>query len=267
MNTQEIMQIALGLADMREIPADSGIHVNGQDIRRVMISIDVSVSELLLARNLACDCVIAHHPLGETSINFHKVLSRHKTLMVQNGVPEDVAEDAVSRLVTRIEVRNHAANYSQVVEAARLMKMPLLNIHLPLDEVGRRKMDEVVPKSQDILVKDIINSLSRIPELQRAKTEVKLRLGIADSVAYPYVIVHGAGTNGGYPVAKAYFENGISTIAYIHIDPEELRKLREENIRGNLIVTGHIASDSIGINTLIESLRKSGLEVLPLGIV
>lgn len=267
MNTEELMQVALGLADMREIPEDSGIHVHGSDIRKVLISIDITVSELILAKNLGCDCVVAHHPLGEAIINFHRVLTRHKSLMVQNGVPETIAEEAVSRLIQRIEVRNHAANYSQVVEAARQMKMPLLNIHLPLDEVGRRKMDEVTPKNRNIKVKDIITSLKRIPEFQRARTEIKLRLGDHESEAYPYAIVHGAGTNGGYPVAKAYFENGVSTIAYIHIDPEELRRLREEKIKGNLIVTGHIASDSIGINVLIESLRKQGLEVLPLGIV
>jgi len=36
---------------------------------------------------------------------------------------------------------------------------------------------------------------------------------------------------------------------YIHISPSDLEKLKAEG-KGNLIVTGHIASDSLGINPL-----------------
>jgi hypothetical protein len=79
-----------------------------------------------------------------------------------------------------------------------------------------------------------------------------------------WVVLHGAGTNGGYHVAKCAFENGIDTVVYIHIDPGHLARLRSEfSERGakNLIVTGHVASDSIGINPLVRALREAGLEV------
>src|SRR5207244_12133974 len=40
------------------------IHVDGRQLRSVFVAIDVGVRELLLAQNLNCDGVIAHHPAG-----------------------------------------------------------------------------------------------------------------------------------------------------------------------------------------------------------
>ncbi|HYS71398.1 MAG TPA: hypothetical protein VEM95_03155, partial [Thermoplasmata archaeon] len=78
-----------------------------------------------------------------------------------------------------------------------------------------------------------------------------------------WVVLHGAGTNGGYHVAKCAFDHGIDTVVYIHIDPGHLQRVRAEfAAKGkNLIVTGHVASDSIGINVLVRSLREHGLEI------
>ena len=78
-----------------------------------------------------------------------------------------------------------------------------------------------------------------------------------------WVVLHGAGTNGGYHVAKAAFENGIDTVVYIHVDTGHLRRIQDEfgKRRKNLVVTGHVASDSIGINVLVRALRERGLEV------
>jgi hypothetical protein len=36
---------------------------------------------------------------------------------------------------------------------------------------------------------------------------------------------------------------------------------------GNLIVTGHIASDSVGINPFIRELEKKGVSVTTIGVV
>jgi hypothetical protein len=72
-------------------------------------------------------------------------------------------------------------------------------------------------------------------------------------------ISHAAYTNGGYEIAKTYFENGIGTLSYIHIGEPDLTKLANE-ASGNLIVLGHIASDWLGINRLLRELEKKGVE-------
>ncbi len=58
------MKLALKLSGFRTILADSEVHVKGRRIRTALLAIDVGISELLLARELNCDAVIAHHPAG-----------------------------------------------------------------------------------------------------------------------------------------------------------------------------------------------------------
>jgi hypothetical protein len=76
-----------------------------------------------------------------------------------------------------------------------------------------------------------------------------------------------AGTNGGYPIAKLYFQHGIDTVIYLHIDYGDILKLQEEQLRGNLVIMGHLAGDSIGLNALADKLEEQGIETVRLGII
>lgn len=267
MNTTQIMQLALHMAGMKKVPADSGIHVEGNGISRILFGLDVGTSELLLARQLGCDAVVAHHPLGSAIVTFPQVLQRHMDFLAEQEVPTAVAEAAVSQLRDRIEVRSHPANYDQVVSSARRLKLPLLNIHLPLDELGRRHLLKVIEGAKAGTVGELVAALSAIPEFRRAKTKIEVRLGSASNQVGKVTLVFGAGTNGGYPVAKAFFDHGVETVIYLHIDYEDLKRLREEETSRNLMILGHVAGDSIGINAFIRELREQGLEVEAVGII
>ena len=70
MDTDEIMNLALNLAGMRSVPADSGIHVPSKNISKVLLCVDAGPAELMLAKNLDCDGVVAHHPIGKAALNF-----------------------------------------------------------------------------------------------------------------------------------------------------------------------------------------------------
>ncbi|MFQ6090854.1 MAG: hypothetical protein ACE5LD_05385 [Candidatus Bipolaricaulia bacterium] len=62
MNTEEIMELALGLAGLDDIPADSQIYHPGEGIERILLGIDIGSAELWLAKELGYDLAIAHHP-------------------------------------------------------------------------------------------------------------------------------------------------------------------------------------------------------------
>lgn len=81
-----------------------------------------------------------------------------------------------------------------------------------------------------------------------------------------WVLVFAAGTNGGYPVAKAYFENGVDTVIYLHVDYDALVRLRQD-CTGDLVVLGHMAGDSIGINIFLARLRREGVMVDALDVI
>ncbi len=271
LSTDDLVAIALELAGMRRLPPDSEVYVPGNGIRRLLVALDVGAAELLLARELGCDGVLAHHPAGGRAVlRFPEVLARHVELMVDHGVPAEVAKAAIQPLVSRAVLRAHTANYEQVPAVARLLGLPFLNLHLPLDEIGRRVMVEAIEDHQRQLgrppvVQDVIDALRTIPELASAATPIMVPVGAVDRPATRVAVVHGAGTNGGASVAQAYFAHGVDTVVYLHLAPEEAERLRA-GATGSVVVVGHVAGDRIGIERYLAVLEERGIEIVRLGV-
>lgn len=263
MDTQQIMKTALKLAQFKSIPADSEIHVKGK-IRKALVAIDVGVGELMLARDLGCDGVIAHHPAGGTArLEGYKVFRRHIDQMKEVGVRAEAAEEAVKNKYNQLEIQAHPSNYDQITSAAKKLRIPLVSIHSPCDEIGRRIiLNQIRKLNDDTIVSELVGWVSRLPEFRKAKTKVEVRLGSPKNKAGKIAISHAAYTNGGYDIAKAYFQHGIGTVSYIHISDTDLAKLVIDGT-GNLIELGHIASDWLGLNPLLDQLEKNGVEVVP----
>ncbi|MFQ5838968.1 MAG: hypothetical protein ACE5HJ_09365 [Thermoplasmata archaeon] len=269
MDTDRLMALALQMAGLKEVPADSEVYVAGGGLGKLLMGIDIDEAWLLLAKQLGYHGVVAHHPAGgSATLHFSQVLTRHREMMEACGVPKEEAMEAVDELISQREVASHAANYDRVPSFARLLGMPFMNIHLPLDEIGRRRMAEALEECDTrSTVSHAIEALQGLPEFRLAETTIEVRLGSEKNPLGRWVVAHAAGTNGGYPVAKAYFSHGVDTLIYIHISPSELKRLREDaELEGkNLIITGHIASDSLGINPYVRRLREEGLEVTCIG--
>lgn len=270
-NTQEIMSLALSLAGFKQVPSDTAIYVEGENIKKVLMGVDIEAAELILAKQLGYDAAISHHPKGgKAIISFHKVFDRHVEQMVEAGVPMEVAKKAVEKKRRALEVEMHTRNYDHAISVAKLLNMPYMNIHTPLDEIGRRRMKSQIERNvgakENATVEEVVSALKELPEFSNAVTDIKIRLGKGGDKAGKIVVSHGAGTNGGYEVAKTYFKHGIGTVVYIHVSVSDLEKLRADGV-GNLIVTGHIASDSLGINPFINELERRGVSVTRIGIV
>jgi predicted phosphodiesterase len=98
-------------------------------------------------------------------------------------------------------------------------------------------------------------------------TKVEAVFGNMDNRVGRWALVLAAGTNGGFPIARVYFQHGISTVIYLHIDYSDLLKMQEEQLHGNLIILGHLAGDSIGLNALADKLEERDIETVRLGII
>ncbi|MEA2527587.1 MAG: hypothetical protein QOF73_4814 [Thermomicrobiales bacterium] len=269
LSTDEIMQLALNLVGATAVPGDSAIYVSGTGLKRIMIGVDVGAAELLLARQLGVDGVIAHHPAGGSAVlDFPKVLVRGVELMVEAGVPEEIARQTMQPAIARAMLRAQAANHDHAPSVARLLGLPFLNVHLPLDEYGRRVMDNTIANylgelGREGLVGDVVAALRTIPEIRNAPTRVMVPVGRLDGPAGRIMVFHGAGTNGGFSVAQTLFTYGVGTVVYIHLAPEEAEKLRALPApSGNLVVSGHIASDLIGVTRLVQALEERGVELV-----
>ncbi len=265
MRLTEVMALADQLAGCERTPEDSQVYLDG-DVRQVLFGIDVDVGELLLARALSLDGVIAHHPIGSmASINFPRMVDRHEEQMVAEGIPPPRAHQAMLERKAPVERAGHFRNYDRVVDAARLLGMPLMNIHLDL--IGRRYFIDFVRRHVDArapTVGALIEELKAIPEMEASLVQPQLWLGKSDNPVGRWVVQMAAGTNGGAPVFSTYYEHGINTILAMHIDLTDLRQLEAMRLpAANLIITGHMPSDSIGISRVIDALEERGVEVIP----
>jgi len=267
LDANEILEISLDMVQWNSVPADTAVHVHGKNIKKIMLMIDVTTADLMLAKNLGCDAVVTHHPIGVTAINFYKVIDRHIDYMKENGIPENIAKKSVLDLKKRIELRNHTQIYSSVIDSAKILNMPLVNIHQPCDEYARRVISQKIQDENPNLVSDLVTTLEAIPEFKNAATKIQVSYGQPNSNVDKWVAVIAAGTNGGFQIAKNYFDNGISTVLYFHIDYNDLVKLIESNIQGNLIILGHLAGDSIGLNALANNLENEGIQVVRKDII
>jgi hypothetical protein len=265
--TDDLMRIALDLAGYRDIPDDSAVHHPASGIRRVLFALDVDGSTLLYAKQAGYDCVISHHPMDQLP-SAGEVYARHVETLVRHGVPEEAARAAVMDRAEDLVFAGHTYNFDRVTALARALPIGFLNIHNPLDELGRRRMqahvDAVLAATPAATVGEVAASLQALPEFRENPVKVSVRLGSPDSPAGRVAVVHGAYTNGGYAVPAALFAHGVPTVLMIHVGPAELARLRAEN-RGNLIIAGHVGGDSMGFTPYLRALRERGLEVRTLG--
>lgn len=264
LSTAQIMRMALAMVDMEEIPGDSAIYYPGENIKKLLFGIDIGAAELVLAKQAGYDAVVAHHPPQVAAIPAWQVYLRHREMMIAAGLPPQAADEAVLPRVEAMCSAYQSANHDHYPSLARLLDLPFMNIHCPLDELGRRIMqktvDDCLTAAGDASLGDVAAALKNLPEFQSAATEIEIALGNAHDKAGSVVVAHGALTNGGYAVANAYFQHGIDTVIYIHIPYQDLMRLRQE-ARGQLLISGHISSDLVGINPFVEKLRAAGLTV------
>jgi hypothetical protein len=189
--------------------------------------------------------------------------------MVEAGVPIVRAEAAIQRRLQQVELGSHARNYGRVMQAAELLKLAFLNVHVPCDVITRRLITEKltplnVPGSR-ATVADVLRLVQEFPEVRTAATEPKIRLGAPENFAGRIAVAMGGYTSGGVDVLRAYFDAGVGTVLMMHFPDADLREAREQRLAGNLVVTGHMATDSIGINLFLDELERLNLKVVRAG--
>lgn len=266
LSTSEILSIALTLSGFDEPPPDTAVYVPSPSATKALFGIDMETPELLLAKELGFDLVISHHPGGDRAVlDFPDVMTRLVEFMKDHGVPDETARKAVDSKVFNARCSAHLSNFDRATSAARLLGIPYMNVHLPLDEIGRKRMVEAASSLGPLeTVADLVRRFhEKLPEFREAPTEIDLRVGAPSAPLGNVAIIHAGGTNGGYPVASTLYGHGVDTVVYIHCSGADSEKLRDEyqNKGKNLVITGHMVSDSLGINPFVDELERRGMEV------
>lgn len=266
MTTEKLMQLALERAGLESTPSDSTISVPGESIEKLAFGIDMETAEVLVAKELGVDLVVSHHPKADTAVtNFYEVMEVQIDRMVEFGVPINRAQKVLRKKMKSVELSNHVANYDRVSSACRALGMPFMNVHMPADRIGQEivqnLLDETFADRPKATLGDVVETLKSFDVYREALSGPVIRVGSEKDYAGRIAVLFAGGTNGGADVFKAYFDAGVGTIVCMHV-PEDVKKAVEEQNIGNIIVAGHMASDSIGINAIIDVWEKAGVEVI-----
>ncbi len=254
--------------------ADSGIQFDNQktQIKRVMVGIDIDPAEIMMARYLSnhnpknpIDAVLCHHPIGKTLADLDKVMPVMIDLMYSHGVPVNVAEGILRERIDQVERSLHAENHYRVVDAAKLLDMSLMNIHTPADNLAAQFVEKEIAKKKPEYVSEVIDVLLEIPEYKEyAKRSAgpKVFSGSEHNRAGKIAALEFAGgTSYNSKMYQKLADAGIGTIISMHQSEEHRKKAQEAHI--NVIVAGHLASDSLGMNLFLDELEKKGIEIVP----
>lgn len=267
MNTQGIMDIALKMAGLEIVPEDSGVLVEASSVRKMLVGVDLEGAEIILAQQMGCDAVVSHHPHGGAPVvEFHKVMLRQIDKMVSFGVPINKAQKVLKKRMLQVDMGHHVSNFDRVPSLAKLAGIGYMNIHMPADIVTesfvQNHLDGWLQGNDRATLGDVLKALNAIPEYEASLVKPVIRVGSESDYAGRIAVLMAGGTGGGADVYKAYFEAGVGTIVCMHV-AEDVKKAVEEQNVGNVIVAGHMPSDSIGINRMIGAWREAGVEVVP----
>lgn len=282
LTTEEIAGIALQVSGFPALPADSAVHVPGRNIRKLLFVMDATVGLLHLAKQSGFDAVLVHHPTG-VLLHRGEVYRRHLDLLELHGVPraEGLAAvgPAIDRVVRGMENKRfrmlpyESPNQTVLeVDVARFLGLPLLNVHNPCDEMGRRILQERIDRAAAAApggsLADLLALIQELPEAAYARQAYGIQpviaLGAPEAHAGRTVFVHGALSAPIPPIVRCYWERGVRTVVMLHGELETLEALGREP-GGQLVLTGHYLGDSLGITPYLRALRAAGLEVTCMG--
>src|SRR5207253_5844465 len=95
----------------------------------------------------------AHHPIGSTArLGIPSVIERHEQQMRSAGIPAEIAHDLMLARRQPVAHALNTANYDRVVDAARQLAMPVMNVHLATDIIARKLFIEVVNRADGLTV-------------------------------------------------------------------------------------------------------------------
>ncbi len=238
---------------------------NGKEVKKVMVGIDIQPAEVLMAKELGIDTIISHHPLGDALADLGDVMHLQADVLAMYGVPINIAEALTKERISEVARGISAVNHYRTVDAAKLFGINLVCIHTPCDNMAATFIDKLIKKAKPETVGDIVKALKEVPEYQEAikrKAGPKIFVGAEENSVGKIVVTEiTGGTEGAVGIYEKMSQAGIGTVIGMHMDEE--RKKEAQKYFVNVVVAGHISSDSLGVNQLLDELEKKGIEIVP----
>jgi putative NIF3 family GTP cyclohydrolase 1 type 2 len=246
--------------------SDTRIHFNtGKEVKKVLVGIDIEGTELILAEKLDVDLIIGHHPLGRALAFLDDVMHLQEEVLEMYGVPINIAQGLLKERIEEVSRKTIAGNNYQEIDVAKILGISLINIHTPADNLVTSFLKNEIEKRNPEYVEDILKLLKEIPEYQEA---IKRGMGPVLFSGQPenrcgkIALTEITGGLEGTPkIYEKMAIAGVGTILSMHQSEEHKKEAEAANI--NVVIVGHMSSDSLGMNLFLDELEEQGIEIIP----
>lgn len=239
------------------------------EVSTVLVGIDLEVGEVLLADALSArgkkvDLLLAHHPEGRALARLEEVMGLQADVWHRFGVSLAYGDAVMSDRMAEIMRAVHPRNNERTIAAARLLDLPYMCCHTPADNSVNRfvqaRCDDLGP---DATVEELLDMLKEIPEYREAVlqgTGPALFEGGEKRRTGRIMVDMTGGTSGPVESITKLAEAGVGTIVGMHMGEEHRKKAKEVHM--NVVIAGHVSSDSLGMNLIIDQFERQGVHVI-----
>jgi putative NIF3 family GTP cyclohydrolase 1 type 2 len=204
------------------------------------------------------DLIIAHHPEGRALARLYDVMRLQSDLLAAYGVNVSVAEQLMDKRIGEIERRLMPVNHMRAVDAARLLGIPMMCLHTPADNCVTRHLTDLFAAKKPERLKDLLALLKTIPEYKKAARSSagpKIVSGSENNRCGKVFVDMTGGTEGSKAIYEQHAVAGVSTIVGMHLSEDALECAKKANL--NVVIAGHVSSDTLGLNLLFDELEKT----------
>ncbi len=233
------------------------------EIKKVIVGIDMEIGEILLTqrlntdRNENIDCIISHHPEGFALAQLYDVMRLQSDLLSLYGITISVAEQLMEKRISEVERGILPVNHNRAVDAARILNIPMVCVHTPADNCVTNYLKNLFEKEKPYNLKELLGLLKKMPEYKKSsvlQAPPKIINGSENNKCGKIYVDMTGGTGGSEDIFDKIANSGISTLVGMHIGEKHLKKAKEANL--NIVIAGHISSDTLGLNLLFDEIEK-----------
>jgi hypothetical protein len=238
------------------------------EVRGLITGIDMEVGEVLLAdrlceRGAPIDLILAHHPEGPGYANLHRVMALQADLWAARGIGIGLADALIEPRAEEVRRRIMPVNHYRAIDAARHLGFASMSCHTPADNSVNRYVQELIDAEAPRTLDDLVKLLRSVPEYADAATKgygPVLIQGRGTARCGSVLVDMTGGTEGPTDALDRLSHAGVDTLVGMHYS-EEHRK-RAEELKLNLVIAGHVSSDALGMNLVLDHIESKGVEVI-----
>ncbi len=241
-----------------------------EEIKTILAGIDMEIGEILLADRLSekgkkIDLVMSHHPEDKALASLADVMKLQSDVHLRHGVPISLSEALMEERMQEVNRRLMPINHSRAIDAAKLLGFPFICVHTPADNGVTKFLSDLFDERKPDTLGDIIDILNELPEYQQssAKNVPPVIISGSESRRCGKIMVDmTGGTEGPKNIFEGLKNSNVNTLVCMHLSEEHLKEAKNNHL--NVIIAGHIASDSLGLNLFLdELLKKEDIEIIP----